>query len=82
MVPRCGLVIPDVARISIDMTALESFRNSFRVANRTTGGVDNPNALFRATKCVFVEEITSTLMQGAVHSNDIALCGTMRSWSE
>jgi hypothetical protein len=82
MVPGCGLVIPDVACISINMAALESFRDSSRVANRTTGGVDNPNALFRAIKRVLVEEITSTLMQGAVHSNDIALHETMRTWSE
>jgi len=82
MVGGCGLVIPDVARISINMAALESFRNSFRVANRATGGVDNPNALFRAAKCVLVEKIASTLMQGAVHSNNIALHGTMRSWGE
>lgn len=82
MVPGCGLVIPDVARISIDMAALESFRNSLRVANRTTGGIDNPNALFRTTERVLVEEITSTLMQGAVHSNDIALHETLRTWSE
>ena len=66
-------MIPDVARISIDMAALETFCNSLRVANRTTGGIDNPNALFGATERVLVEEVTGTLMQGAVHSNDIAL---------
>lgn len=82
MVPGCGLVVPDVARISIDMATLESFRNSFRVANRTTGGIDNPNALFGATERVLVEEVTGTLMQGAVHSNDIALQETLRTWRE
>jgi len=73
MVLGCGLKIPDIARIPTDMTTLDTFCNSFRVANRPTGGVDNPNALLRATERVLVEEITRAFVQGAVHSNDIAL---------
>ena len=73
------LVIPDIARISIDMAALESFRNGLRIANCTTGGIDNPNALLRATERVLVEEITGTFMQGAVHSNNVALHEIVRA---
>jgi len=67
----CGLMIPDIARISIDVAALETFRNGHRIADRTPGGVHNPNALLGATERVLIEEITSAFVQGAVHSNNI-----------
>lgn len=73
MLLGCGLTIPDIARISIDMAALKTFRNSFRITDCTTGSVHNPNAPLRATERVLIEEVTSAFVQGAVHSNNIAL---------
>ena len=75
-------MIPDIARISVDMAALETFCNSFRIADRTTGGVHDPNALLRATERVLIEEVTGAVVQGAVHSNNIALREIVRAQRE
>ena len=69
----CGLDVPDVTRVSRELTAGQSGGNGVLVANSATGGVDEPGTLLEVLEELGVDEAACTLVQGAVHGNNVAL---------
>ena len=70
---RCGLHVPDVTSVTVDLARLHSRGNGILVGDGATGGVDDPCTLFEVLEQVGVDEAACTLMQRAVDGDDITL---------
>jgi hypothetical protein len=73
VVARCRLDIPHVARVAVELTALDGRRDGVRVADGATRGVDEPGTLLEVLEQVGVDEPTGALVQRAVDGDDVAL---------
>ena len=73
MILRCGLHVPDIARIAVELSGLERRGDVLRVADRATRGVDEPRTLLEVLQQVRVDQMARALVQGRVDRYDIAL---------
>ena len=69
----CGLHVPDVTRVTRELTRLEGRGDGVLVTDGTTRGVDEPCTLLEVLKEISVDEAASTLMERAVDGDDVAL---------
>lgn len=64
--------IPDVTGITREVATLESSLDGRAITDGTTGGVDEPSALFKVLEEFGVDETAGTFVQGAVNGDDVA----------
>lgn len=69
----CGLHVPYVTGVAVDMAGLESGSNGILVDDGTTGGVNDPCTLLEGLEEFLVDEALCTFVEGAVHGDDVAL---------
>ena len=73
VVLRRRLHVPHVARVTGQLPTLERLRDGVLVADRTAGGVHEPGAPLEVLEELRVDEASRTLVQWAVHSDNVAL---------
>jgi hypothetical protein len=69
----CRLNVPHVTGVAVKLTTLDGLGDSVLVADRTTGGVNEPSALLEVFEQLGVDETACAFVQGAVDSDDITL---------
>jgi hypothetical protein len=73
VIPRCGLHVPHITRVSVQLSALDGRSDRILVANGTTSSVNEPSALLEVLEQFSVNESAGSLVQRAVDCDDVAL---------